>query len=71
MEKVLRIKEVRIIIPLENISDNELKVIKKESSRKEIDDELEVIKRKSSNKEIEEELDVIKRKSSKKEVIFN
>ena len=46
MEKVLRIKEVRIIIPLEKISDDELKVIKKESSRKEIDDELKVIKRK-------------------------
>jgi len=46
------------------VSDDELKVIKKESSRKEVDDELEVIKRKSSKKEIEEELDVIKEKSS-------
>ena len=64
MEKVLRIKEVRSIVPFKKISDDELKVIKKESSRKEIDDELEVIKKKSSKKEIEEELDVIEEKSS-------
>ena len=64
VEKVLRIKEVRIIIPLKKVSDDELKVIKKESSRKEVDDELKVIKKRSSKKEIEEELDVIKEKSS-------
>ena len=43
-------------------------MIKKESSRKEIDDELEVIKRKSSNKEIEEELDVIKENLQRKKL---
>ena len=35
---------------IEKISDDELKVIKKESSRKEIVNELEVIERNSSNK---------------------
>ena len=49
---------------MKEVSDDELKVIKKESSRKEVDDELEVIKKKSSKKEIKEELDVIEEKSS-------
>ena len=53
---------------IEKVIDDELKVIKKESSRKEVDDELEVIKRKSSRKE---ELDVIKEKSSRKDIKFN
>ena len=53
---------------IEKEIDDELKVIKKESSRKEVDDELKVIKRKSSRKE---ELDVIKEKSSRKDIKFN
>ena len=43
MEKVLRGREVRRIISIKKIDDDELKVIEKEPSRKEIDDELEMI----------------------------
>ena len=50
VEKVLRSREVRRIISIKKINDDELRVIKKEPSRKEIDDELEVIKKKSSKK---------------------
>ena len=42
VEKVLRGREVRRIISIKKITDDELKVIKKEQSKKEIDDELEV-----------------------------
>ena len=49
---------------IEEINDDELKVIKKNIQGKEFDDELEVIKKKPSKKEIEEESDVIKEKSS-------
>ena len=61
VEKVLRGREVRRIISIKKIDDDELKVIEKEPSRKEIDDELEMIQ-----KEIEEELDVIEEQSSGK-----
>ena len=61
VEKVLRGREVRRIISIKKIDDDELKVIEKEPSRKEIDDELKVIK-----KEIEEELDVTEEQSSGK-----
>ena len=42
VEKVLRGREVRRIISIKKITDDELKVIQKEQSKKEIDDELEV-----------------------------
>ena len=61
VEKVLRGREVRRIISIKKIDDDELKVIEKEPSRKEIDDELKVIK-----KEIEEELNVTEENSSGK-----
>ena len=61
VEKVLRRREVRRIISIKKIDDDELRVIKKEPSRKEIDDELEVIK-----KEIEDELNVTEEQSSGK-----
>ena len=58
MEKVLRSREVRRIISIKKINDDELRVIKKEPSRKEIDDKLE--------KEIEDELYVNEETSSGK-----
>ena len=61
VEKVLRGREVRRIISIKKINDDELKVIKKEPSKKKSDDELEVIK-----KEIEDELKVTEEKSSRK-----
>ena len=61
VEKVLRGREVRRIISIKKIDDDELKVIKKELSKKRIDDELEVIK-----EEIENELNVTEEKSSGK-----
>ena len=61
VEKVLRGREVRRIISIKKIDDDELKVIEKGPSRKEIDDELEVIK-----EEIEEELNVTEENSSGK-----
>jgi len=42
VEKVLRGREVRRIISIKKITNDELKVIKKEQSKKKIDDELEV-----------------------------
>ena len=42
VEKVLRGKEIRRIISIKKITNDELKVIKKEQSKKKIDDELEV-----------------------------
>ena len=42
VEKVLRGKEIRRIISIKKINNDELKVIKKEQSKKRIDDELEV-----------------------------
>ena len=42
VEKVLRGREVRRIISIKKITEDELKVIQKEQSKKEIDDELEV-----------------------------
>ena len=59
VEKVLRGREVRRIISIKKINNEELKVIKKEQSKKRIDDELEVTK-----KEIEEELKVTEERSS-------
>ena len=56
VEKVLRSREVRRIISIKKINDDELRVIKKEPSRKEIDDKLE--------KEIEDELYVNEETSS-------
>ena len=61
VEKVLRGREVRRIISIKKIDDDELKVIKKELSKKRIDDELEVIK-----EEFENELNVTEEKSSGK-----
>ena len=61
VEKVLRGREVRRIISIKKIDDDELKVIKKELSKKRLDDELEVIK-----EEIENELNVTEEKSSGK-----
>ena len=61
VEKVLRGREVRRIISIKKIDDDELKVIEKEPSKKRIDDELEVIK-----EEIENELNVTEEKSSGK-----
>ena len=48
VEKVLRGREVRRIISIKKINDDEPKVIKEEQSKKRIDDELEVIKKKRS-----------------------
>ena len=59
VEKVLRGREVRRIISIKKINNEELKVIKKEQSKKRIDNELEVTK-----KEIEEELKVTEERSS-------
>ena len=59
VEKVLRGREVRRIISIKKINDDELKVIKEEQSKKRIDDELEVIK-----KEIEDDLKVTEERSS-------
>ena len=42
VEKVLRGREVKRIISIKKITEDELKVIQKEQSKKEIDDELEV-----------------------------
>jgi len=42
VERVLRGREVRRIISIKKITEDELKVIQKEQSKKEIDDELEV-----------------------------
>ena len=42
VEKVLRGKEIRRIISIKKITDDELEVIKKEQSKKKVDDELEV-----------------------------
>ena len=61
VEKVLRSREVRRIISIKKIDDDELRVIKKELSRKEIDEELEVVK-----KELEDELNVTEEESFKK-----
>ena len=61
VEKVLRSREVRKIISIKEIDDDELRVIKKEPSRKEVDDELEVIK-----KEVEDELNVTEEEIFKK-----
>ena len=61
VEKVLRGREVRRIISIKKINDDELKVIKEEQSKKRIDNEFEVIK-----KEIENELKVTGEKSSGK-----
>ena len=47
VEKVLRGREVRRIISIKKINDDEPKVIKKEQSKERIDEELEVIKKKS------------------------
>ena len=59
VEKVLRGREVRRIISIKKINNEELKVIKKEQSKKRIDNELEVTK-----KEIEEELKVTEERPS-------
>ena len=59
VEKVLRGREVRRIISIKKINDDEPKVIKEEQSKKRIDDELEVIK-----KEVEDELKVTEERSS-------
>jgi len=61
VEKVLRSREVRRIISIKKIDDDELRVIKKEPSRKEIDEELEVVK-----KEFEDELNITEEKIFKK-----
>ena len=61
VEKVLRGRDIRRIISIKKINDDELKVIKEEQSKKRIDDELKVIK-----KEIEDELKVTEEKSSGK-----
>ena len=61
VEKVLRSREIRRIISIKKINDDELRVIKKELSRKEIDEELEVVK-----KELEDELNVTEEESFKK-----
>ena len=42
VEKVLRGKEIRRIISIKKITDDELEVIKKEQSKKKIDNELEI-----------------------------
>ena len=57
VEKVLRGREVRRIISIKKINNDELRVIKKESSKKEVDDKLE--------KEIEDVPDVDKETSSR------
>ena len=59
VEKVLRGKEIRRIISIKKITDDELEVIKKEQSKKKIDNELEI-----KEKEIEEELKVTEERSS-------
>ena len=59
VEKVLRGKEIRRIISVKKITDDELEVIKKEQSKKKIDNELEI-----KEKEIEEELKVTEERSS-------
>ena len=59
--KVLRGRNIRRIVSIKKINNDELKVIKEEQSKKRIDDELEVIK-----KEIENELKVTGEKSSGK-----
>ena len=58
VEKVLRGREIRRIISIKKIDEDELRVIKNEPSRKEIDDKLE--------KEIEDELNVNEEESSGK-----
>ena len=66
VEKVLRGREVRRIISIKKINDDEPKVIKEEQSKKKrIDEELEVIK-----KEVEDELEVTKERSSEEEDQF-
>ena len=60
--KVLRGRNIRRIISIKKINDDEPKVIKKEQSKERIDEELEVIK-----KEVEDELEVTKERSSEEE----
>ena len=59
VEKVLRGKEIRRIISIKKITDDELEVIKKEQSKKKIDNELEI-----KEKQIEEELKATEESSS-------
>ena len=65
VEKVLRGREVRRIISIKKINNDEPKVIEEEQSKKKFDDELEVIK-----KEVEDELEVTKERSSEEEAQF-
>ena len=61
VEKVLRGRNIRRIVSIKKINDDEPKVIKEEQSKKRIDNEFEVIK-----EEIENELKVTGEKSSGK-----
>ena len=65
VEKVLRGRNIRRIISIKKIIDDEPKVIKEEQSKKRIDEELEGLK--VIKKEVEDELELTKERSSKEE----
>ena len=65
VEKVLRGRNIRRIISIKKIIDDEPKVIKEEQSKKRIDEELEGLK--VIKKEVEDELELTKERSSEEE----